>query len=180
MTESILVTYVTRYGSTGEVAEFIASALREHALVVDECPLSEVATLTPYRTVVFGAPLYVGKFPADGRNFLNDYAEVLASKPLAIFALGPVSTDPHEMASARTQLDNELTNYPTLQPISTTVFVGKYDPDKFGFFHRLIASLPASPIHGLPATDNRDWEAVRDWADEIALQWVLEQATDVT
>jgi len=28
----------------------------------------------------------------------------------------------------------------------------------------MIAALPASPLHGEPAHDERDWEAIGDWS----------------
>jgi len=53
------------------------------------------------------------------------------------------------------------------------MFVGKYDPAKLSFPHRLLAALPASPLHGLPASDNRDWDAIRAWARNLAAQLQL-------
>jgi menaquinone-dependent protoporphyrinogen oxidase len=48
------------------------------------------------------------------------------------------------------------------------MFGGKYDPSKLSFFHRLLTALPASPLHGLPASDLRDWTAIRAWANDLA------------
>jgi menaquinone-dependent protoporphyrinogen oxidase len=42
MSASVLVGYATRYGSTREVAEAIAAALREHGLEVDFQPMQKV------------------------------------------------------------------------------------------------------------------------------------------
>jgi len=59
MSSSVLVGYATRYGSTPEVAEAVAAALRESGLSVDIQLLPEVRTLAGYRAVVMGAPLPV-------------------------------------------------------------------------------------------------------------------------
>ena len=37
------------------------------------------------------------------------------------------------------------------------MFVGKYDPAKLRLADKLVTALPASPLHGLPARDDRDW-----------------------
>jgi len=57
MSDSILVTYATRYGSTQEVAEAIAATLRESGLEVDIQPMRKVQTLERFRAIVMGAPL---------------------------------------------------------------------------------------------------------------------------
>ncbi len=48
------------------------------------------------------------------------------------------------------------------------LFGGKYDPAKLHLLDRLIASLPASPFHNEPASDVRDWTAIRAWASNLA------------
>jgi flavorubredoxin len=59
MSTSILVAYSTKHGSTQEVAEAIAAALREGGLGVDCRPLKEVQSIEGYAAVVLGAPLYM-------------------------------------------------------------------------------------------------------------------------
>jgi menaquinone-dependent protoporphyrinogen IX oxidase len=48
MSSLVLVGYATRYGSTQEVAEAVATTLRECGLEVDIQPLSKVRTLAGY------------------------------------------------------------------------------------------------------------------------------------
>ena len=52
MSSLILVGYATRYGSTQEVAEAIAAALREEGIETDIRPMREVRTLAGYSAVV--------------------------------------------------------------------------------------------------------------------------------
>ena len=59
MSDSILIAYATRSGSTQEVAEKIAATLRESGLTVGMQPVKQVQTLGGYRAVVVGAPLYM-------------------------------------------------------------------------------------------------------------------------
>ena len=52
-------------------------------------------------------------------------------------------------------------------PASTAVFVGAYDPARLGFKDKMIAALPASPLHGETAHDDRDWEAIGVWSRKL-------------
>src|SRR5574337_82765 len=168
MEEKVLVAFASKYGSTQEVAETLAAALRESGLEVDLQPMRKVRTLAGYRAVVLGAPIYMGQWHKDALSFLSRNQEALAQRPMAIFVLGPLSADEKEMQGSRAQLDQELAKFPWLTPIALELFVGRYDPAKLNLPDRLIASLPASPLHGMPASDLRDWTAIRAWANSLA------------
>jgi len=177
MSDSILVVYATRYGSTQEVAEAVAVTLREHGLEVDVQPMRKVRTLEGYRAVVLGAPLYIGRWHKDAQRFLSLHQEALTQRPVAIFTLGPTQPDEKEWEGVHAQLKQELAKYPWLTPVAIELFGGKYDPAKLRFLDRLIASLPASPLHNVPASDLRDWMTIRAWAGNLAakLQSALPQ-----
>jgi menaquinone-dependent protoporphyrinogen oxidase len=168
MNDNVLLAYATRYGSTKEVAETIAATLREDGLTVELQPIQEVRSLEGYSAVVLGAPLYMGRWNKDADRFLSRYREALMQRPVAIFALGPVSTDEKEWQGARTLFDTEMAKYPWLTPIALEMFGGKYDPSKLRLPDNLIAKLPASPLHNAPASDARDWTAIRTWANNLA------------
>lgn len=97
---------------------------------------------------------------------------------MAIFALGPTHVDETERQGSRAQLDKELAKFPWLIPVALELFVGKYDPAKLNLLDRLIASLPASPLHGMPASDLRDWTTIRAWANNLAAKLQLCQVAD--
>ena len=168
MESKVLVAYASKYGSTQEVAEAVAATLREDRLEVELQPMRKVRTLAGYCAVVLGAPLYIGAWHKDALSFLSRHREALTERPVAIFALGPTHTDEKEMQGSRAQLDKELAKFPWLTPIALELFVGRYDPAKFNLPDRLVASLPASPLHGIPASDVRDWTAIRAWASNLA------------
>ncbi len=96
---------------------------------------------------------------------------------VAVFALGPIQGGEAEWQGAHAALNKELARHPWLMPVAVEVFGGKYNPAKLHIPDRLIASLPASPLHGLPASDIRDWEAIRAWARDLVatLQPVVAQ-----
>ena len=159
-TRSVLLAYATRYGSTQEVAESIAGTLREGGLEVDIRPIREVRTLEPYSAVVLGAAIYNARWHPDAHQFLSQHQEALRQRPVAIFALGPLSTGDAAMRRSRRQLDKELEKYPWLKPVALEMFVGKMDPAKLGFFEKLLST----------ASDHRDWEAIRAWANALPAQ----------
>ena len=163
MSTSILVAYATRYGSTQEVAEAIASALRDSGLAVELKPLREVRSLEAYRAVVLGAPLFMFHLHKDALDFLSRHRKAIANLPVAVFVLGPVH-DPHddkEWQDSRLQLDKELAKFPWFSPLTIEIFGGKYDPTALRFPLKMFAGAE-------PASDIRDWDAIRAWAQNLA------------
>jgi menaquinone-dependent protoporphyrinogen oxidase len=167
MSDSILVTYATRYGSTQEVAEAIAATLRESGLEVEIQPMRKVQTLDRFRAIVMGAPLFIGRWHIDAEKFLSQHQEALTQRPVAIFTLGQAQSKDKDWGAVHAQLDRELAKYPWLTPVAQELFGGKYDPTKLHFFDKLLASFPASPLYQMPASDLRDWTAIRTWANKL-------------
>jgi len=85
---------------------------------------------------------------------------------VAIFALGSFHAEEKEFQGSREQLDKELAKFPWLKPAAITIFGGKFDPQKLTFPHNL---LPA--LKNMPASDIRDWTAIRAWASDLAAQF---------
>ena len=118
---------------------------------------------------MLGTPLHTGALHKDVRALLERNKAALEQMPLALFALGPIKAD-DGVEGSRTQLDAALAKLPWLSPVATEVFVGAYDPARLGFKDKMIAALPASPLHGEPAHDERDWGAIRGWARGFATE----------
>jgi menaquinone-dependent protoporphyrinogen oxidase len=165
MPESILVAYATRYGSTREVAEQIAATLRENGLEVALLPARQVQALEGYGAVALGAPLYMFRWHKDAKRFLRRHRQALAERPVAVFALGPVHDEEKEYQDARAQLDRQLARFPWLTPVTIEVFGGVWDASKLGFPFN---ALPA--LKQIPASDVRDWAAIRAWANDLATE----------
>jgi len=167
--DQVLVAYGTRYGSTREVAEAVGTTLRESGVEAEVRPACEVRSLDIYAGIVLGTPLYLGALHKDVRALLQRNASALADRPLAVFALGPIKAD-DGLDGSREQLFTALAKLPAPTPVSTAVFVGAYDPAHLCFRDRMLTALPASPLHGEPAHDDRDWDAIRGWARDMSAQ----------
>ena len=163
MSFSVLVAYASRYGSTQEVAEAVAVALRESGIGVDTCRARDVSSLAGYDAVVLGAPLYMYRWHKHARRFLSRHVAALRQAPVAVFAVGPTHDpyDEQEWQHSRGHLAKELAKYPWLTPVAVEVFGGKFDPEKLPFPISLMAGQE-------PASDIRDWAAIRAWAGEVA------------
>jgi menaquinone-dependent protoporphyrinogen oxidase len=163
MPTSILVAYATKYGSTQEVAEAVAATLRESGLTVAVQPACEVRSLEGYDAVVLGAALYMFRWHKDALGFLSKHRKALIERPVAVFALGPTHSphDEKEWQGSRGQLDKQLAKYSWLKPVAVEILGGKFDPAKLSFPFNKFAGKE-------PATDIRDWAAVRAWASTIS------------
>jgi len=163
MSASVLVAYASRYGSTQEVAEVVAAVLSEHGLEVNLLPMREVRTLEGYGAVVLGTAIYMFRLHKDARRFLARHHDALAERPVAIFAMGPINNDEKEWQGVREQLAKELAQFPWFNPVAHEIFGGVFDPVKLRFPYNLIPALKR-----LPASDIRDWTAIRAWAHDLA------------
>ncbi|MBN2205509.1 MAG: flavodoxin [Thermoleophilia bacterium] len=178
MNDTVLVAYATRYGSTREVAEAAAATLREHGLTVEVAAAKDAAVgdghdggarehghvgHVGYDGVLLATPFYMGAMLKGAARFLERERAALARLPVALLTCGPLSAD-DDLDAARQQLDGALAKLGWLHPVAAEMFVGKYDPGRLRVADRLIAALPASPLHGIAAHDDRDWAAIRAWA----------------
>ena len=157
MTCSILIAYATKNGSTREVADSLAAALREHDLDTATLPAAEVDDLSPYDGVVVGGSLYTGRWHPDALDFLKRHRSSLETLPVAVFAMGPRTMEAKDVAQSRAQLDRALAKVSGVDPFAVTIFGGVLDPRKLHF-----------PFNRMPASDARDGDAVHGWAGDIA------------
>ncbi|MEA2298278.1 MAG: menaquinone-dependent protoporphyrinogen oxidase [Solirubrobacteraceae bacterium] len=157
MTGRILVAYATEHGSTIEVAEAIATALRDGGDQADVRPAGDMCPLDGYRAVVLGGALYMGRFHPDAARFLKRHRQALCQRPLAVFAIGPKTLAAADVAASRKQLDHALAAVPDVKAAAVAIFGGVVDPSKLRF-----------PFKRMPASDARDWEAIGAWGHEVA------------
>jgi menaquinone-dependent protoporphyrinogen oxidase len=156
MSRSVLVAYATKKGSVAEVAESIGATLRGQGLTADVRPAATVKSVDGYDTVVLGGALYMGRWHADAKRFLKRHHEALGQIPFAAFGMGPLTMAEKDVTSARKQLDRALHAERDVTPFSVAIFGGVVDPAKLHF-----------PFNRMPASDARDWDAIREWAESL-------------
>jgi len=146
---NVLVAYATKNGSTRQVADAVAVALRERGAQVTLLPARAVGeSVAGYDLVVLGAPLYSGRWHRDAHRFLRRHRRELAAVPVAVFAMGPRTDTEDAWQRSRAQLDRALAKRDWLNPVAVTVFGGA---DPLGRSRR-------------PRRDLRSWETIHAWA----------------
>lgn len=157
MTAPVLVAYATKHGSTREVATVVAARFRDQGIEVELQDASDVRDLTGYSGIVLGGALYAGRLHRDAQAFLSRHRAALAVLPVAVFALGPKTLEPADLASARAQLAKALGRTPDVHPHEVAVFGGVIDPKTLPF-----------PFNRMRASDARDWDEIDVFAFRCA------------
>jgi menaquinone-dependent protoporphyrinogen oxidase len=162
MSQRVLIAYGSKHGSTAETADAVAGMLRERGLEADIAEAARVTTLDGYDAVIVAGSIYMGRWHADSRDFIKQFGDELQTRTTAIFAMGPKTSEPDDLASAREQLDLGLRKLPDIGAEPIAIFGGVIDPAKLHF-----------PFSRLPASDARDWEAIAGFADQFAARLAL-------
>ncbi|MFD8226179.1 flavodoxin domain-containing protein [Streptomyces massasporeus] len=96
MPTNVLVAYGTTNGSTAEIAETIAEALRKEGLTAEALPAGAVPDVAAYDAVVVGGGLYAGRWHKDARRFVRRHGKALGERPLWLFSSGPLDPSASE------------------------------------------------------------------------------------
>jgi menaquinone-dependent protoporphyrinogen oxidase len=160
----ILVAYASKRGSTAEIAEVIAGALRREELSVDCEPVHGVKSLDPYDAVVLGSAVYVKQWRGEARHFLRKHRKGLARLPFWVFSSGPVG-DPTEDQPEWIEPPQVVEAAEKLGVRGHVVFGGCLPAEPRGPIEKaMVASTP--PEH----RDRREWDEIRGWATTVANQ----------
>jgi menaquinone-dependent protoporphyrinogen oxidase len=157
----ILVTYASKAGSTGEVAEAVAKVFCDAGATVDVRPVKEVSDLSGYQAVVVGSAIRMGAWLSEATSFVKTHKATLSQMPVAYFqvceAVKKNTDEARKTAGAYLDPVRAL-----LEPAAVGLFAGKMDFGKLSWLDRNIAKVTGS-VEG----DWRNWEAIRAWAEEI-------------
>ena len=114
---SVLVAYATKYGSTREAAETVASVLVERGIDAVAKPAGEIRSLDGYSAVVLGTALYFFMWRGEAHRFLKRNRKALSAMPVALFGLGPIEDTPEQFEGAREHLSKGLAKHVWLSPV---------------------------------------------------------------
>ena len=87
-TMRVLIGYASRFGSTRDIANRIADAVRKDGSDVDVRSVDEISDFDHYDAVVFGSGVYDGSWTAEATELMRRHAAVLARKPVWLFSVG--------------------------------------------------------------------------------------------
>lgn len=158
---NVLVTVASRHGSTAEIGHAIAEVLAAEGFVVDVRPPDDVPTLAPYDAVVLGSAVYVGRWTASARAFVDHFATGLAAMPLWLFSSGPVG----EPLTPQVDADELPSLIARLRPREHRSFAGSLDRESLTLAERAVVALLQ-----VPEGDFRSWDEIAAWAHSIAAE----------
>lgn len=155
----ILVTVASKHGATDAIGQTIAETLREEGLEVDLVPPTEVGDLEPYDGVIVGSAVYVGRWLAPARTFVERRTDELQKRPVWLFSSGPLGEDLKPVAPP--------TDATRLVELSGArehkVFAGSLVREGLGLAERAVVGMVKAPYG-----DFRNWPAVTAWARWVA------------
>jgi menaquinone-dependent protoporphyrinogen oxidase len=176
-----LVAFGTKYGSTEKVAEKIAAVLRAegNAVTVLDLRTSKPVEISAFDLIVVGSGICIGSWSKGAQRFLEKNREKLAEKRVALFACsGDVMFGRSPIDQCRRMyLDDVAHRFGILNPVSTALFGGEIDFDKYGFLVKAVLkkvgaskNMEEKGIDLSKPYDFRDWGEIRAWARSLVQQ----------
>ena len=161
---TVLVAAASKHGATEEIAERIGADLSEYGLEVEVRKLGEVDDVRPYEAVVLGSAIFYGKWMKEATRFVAIHADELAERRTWLFGSGSITGNPpvdDDRNALRPSLVDKLVTQ--TQAREHKLFAGKLDSSTL----TLAELLPVRMARGREG-DWRDWQAIDEWAAEIA------------
>jgi menaquinone-dependent protoporphyrinogen oxidase len=163
MEKRVLVTYASKYGSTGGVADAIGKELCSCELATDVVLIKNVTNVSSYQGVVIGSAIYMGKWMSEAVDFVKKNKDILRQVPIAYFLVCMTLSQPTEKnrAEVLSYMDPILKAVPEIRPVGIGTFTGALDYNNLSWLNKKILKSK-----GTPEGDFRDWNAIRTWARE--------------
>jgi menaquinone-dependent protoporphyrinogen oxidase len=160
----VLVAYATKYGATAEIAEKIGQVLDNAGLRTEVLPADRVSDLSPYRAVVLGSAVYMGRWRKTAEAFLKDNEKALAEQLTWLFSSGPTGEGKPVELMKGWQFPKALRSIAdSIQPRDIALFHGALDVNKLNPVGKWMIKNVKAAIG-----DFRDLDAVTSWATAIA------------
>jgi menaquinone-dependent protoporphyrinogen oxidase len=163
MEKRVLVTYASKYGSTGGVADAIGKELCGKGMAVDAVLIKNARNISSYQGVVIGSAIYIGKWMSEAVDFVKKNEDSLRQVPVAYFLVCMTLSQPTEKKQAEvlSYMDPVLKAVPEIRPVGIGTFAGALDYSNLSWINKKILKSK-----GTPEGDFRDWNAIRTWARE--------------
>ena len=161
--KKVLVTYASKYGSTGGVADAIGKELCSKDVTSDVALIHNAGNIGSYQGVVIGSAIYMGKWMSEAVDFVKKNKDTLRQMPVAYFLVCMTLSKPTEENRAKvlSYMDSILKAVPEIKPVGIGTFAGALDYNNLSWLNKKILKSK-----GTPEGDFRDWNAIRAWARE--------------
>lgn len=156
----VLVAVGSKYGATREVAQAIVGVLRDKGFEVDFADACDVGSVRFYDAIIVGSAVYGGLWRRDAAALVRDNAVTLRGRDVWLFSVGMTQV---------TKPDQPLDEAEELAELA-----GAIEHKRFGGtiqFEKLnVGEKALIKAINPPPGDFRDFEDVRDWAEQVALR----------
>lgn len=164
----LLVTYASRFGTTGEVAEAIAGTACQQGMTADTKPIDDVADINGYDAVIIGAPIHYDNWMSEARDFVIGNEAALSNVPVAYFFTCGTLFEPTAKNRSKAQhYADKLENLSErVAPISIGQFGGVFAYSRMNLRTRLALKIPFT-LMGVSEGDYRNWDTIRAWTEAL-------------
>jgi len=164
MKKRVLISYASRCGSTGGVAEAIGQVLCEMGASTDIRLVRNVNDLSAYHAVIVGSAIRRGKWLPEAMGFVKDNQDILGRLPIAYFVVCLTMKDntAENRSTVMAYLDPVRKEAPKIQPVAVGLFPGALDFGKLSFVEKTVLKAK-----GASEGDYRDWPSVKAWASTV-------------
>jgi menaquinone-dependent protoporphyrinogen oxidase len=161
--KKVLVTYASKYGSTGGVADAIGKELCTKDVAADTVLIKNAGNISSYQGVIIGSAIYMGNWMPEAVDFVEKNRDILGQVPVAYFLVCMTLSQPTEKNRTKvlSYMDPLLKAVPEIKPIGIGTFAGALDYKNLSWLNKKILKSKGSP-----EGDFRDWNAIRAWARE--------------
>ncbi len=156
----IALVYVSRRGTTEQVARLIQNRLAPHRVVLLDLDENPAPDLTDFDIVILGGPIYMGDLPEKLRKFANVSTHLLLTKKLGLFICGMIPDKEKQQAELERAYPEALRQHAT----ALAFMGGAFIREKLGFFEKLVVRLIARTHKSVERIDH---DAIRDFCARI-------------
>ncbi|HJQ94462.1 MAG TPA: flavodoxin domain-containing protein [Acidimicrobiia bacterium] len=156
----VLVSAASKHGATAGIADVIGSTLMGSGFEVSMMEPGRIDDIDSFDAIVVGSAVYAGHWMKPAIELTERFAERFPDKPVWLFSSGPIgdppkpSEDPVDLVEVMKMTGAR----------GHRLFAGKLDKAMLSFPERAIVSALRAPYG-----DFRDWDEIRNWANEIAM-----------
>lgn len=165
----VLIVYASSHGSTAEVARFIAEIWTKRGIATDVAPVGSAPLPAAYDACALGSAIHNGLWLPEMAAFIRHSRPELAKKPVYLWLNCLRVVEPEGYAYVTNNyLPNMLDRNLSFQKIG--LFAGKIDLATINEDERWTLTFRYDGRENLDrlAGDFREWDKIRDWAEQVA------------